>query len=172
MKYFSLIFLIVLQISCNKESSISTLVILENDTISKVHVNQIDTPEKALISGYLFAYGNECTTNSDKNKCKMLAAMNIEDECNTKHLEFLKKWFKNDGIMQFKLQKCPNLSYKSSIQNTFDKIILNRNADTLSIDYIIKGLNNSQEKSWYVKQEDFYLIKNNAFLKIKTIKKL
>ncbi len=171
MKYLLLLFLVTFQISCKEESKNYTYTILDKDSIHAVNIQFIDMPEKALISGYLFVYGNECIANSDKNKCKLLTALNIADECSTNHINFLKKWFKNDNIMQSKLRNCPNLPHNFAIQNSFDKITLNRKGDTLSIKYIVKGINNSQEKSWNVHREDFFLIKNNTFLKLKSNRK-
>ena len=167
MKYFSVIFLMLFLISCKQKLKNYTHIILDKDSIYTSNIQTLKESEKALISGYLFAYGNECIANSNKNKCKILYELNINDECNNDHISFLKKWFKNDNLMQYKLRNCPNFPHNFAIQNSFDKIIINRN-DTLSIKYTVKGLNNSQEKSWNVSREDFYFIKNNTFLKLKS----
>ena len=166
MKLFAFISLLLILVSCQQKPRRYTSVILDNDSIYTTNIHKIDEAEKALICGYLFAYGNECTTDSDKNKCNLLTDLQIDNECDSTHRAFLKKWFKKDGIMQYKLQKCPNLPHNFAIQNSFDKLVLKRKNDTLSIHYIIKGMNNSQEKSWNINREETYLIKNNTLLKI------
>ena len=167
MKNFYCILFLVPFISCKEKPVSYTQTVLENDAVNTSFLKQVQAPEKALISGYLYAYGNECTTGSNKNKCNLLAALHIADECSKTHLEFLKKWFKNDVIMQYKLRNCPNLPHNFAIQNTIDKLVLKRRGDTISIQYAIKGINNSQEKSWNINREDRYLIQSNTLLKIK-----
>jgi len=161
----ALLFLLFL-CSCTKQETTITNVVYENNKINSGYLNKIQTPEKALLTWYLYAYGNECDKNSSKIKCQILKELNIEDECNGNHLNNLLQWFSNDMLAVYKLNKCPNLTLKSAIQNTFEKIVLVRNVDTLSIEFSIKGLNTIQEKSWNVNQKDTYLIKNNSFNKI------
>ena len=78
------------------------------------------------------------------------------------------QWFSNDMMAVYKLNKCPNLKANSAIQNTLKKIVLIKNADTISIEYSIKGLNTSQEKSWNMNKTERYLITNKNFVKLKT----
>jgi len=152
--------------ACTKQETIITNVVLEHNKINSEYLNKIQAPEKALLSWYLYAYGNECDANSSKIKCQILEELNIEDECNGNHLNNLLQWFSNDMLAVYKLNKCPNLTLKSAIQNTFEKIVLVRNADTLSIEFSVKGINTIQEKSWNVNQTDLYLINSNSFNKI------
>ena len=113
----------------------------------------MDAPEKALISGYLFAYANECITNSEKNKCKLLARLNIDNECSSNHINFLRGWFKNDNLMQYKLLNCPNLPHNFAVQNSIKKIVLKRASDTLSITLKASGMNTIQEKFGQLKKQ-------------------
>ncbi len=161
------LFLLLLFISCKKKAIKYTQIVVDNNQVNTFFLKQLQAPEKALICGYLFAYGNECIADSDNNKCKLLTALHVEDECSKAHLKFLKEWFKNDIIMQYKLRNCPNLPHNFAIQNTIDKIVLKRTGDTLNIQYAIKGMNNSQEKSWNIIREDNYLIQSNTLQKIK-----
>jgi len=153
-------------ISCKQKSENYTHVILYKDSIYTANIQYINTPEKALISGYLFAYGNECIANSNKNKCEILYELNITDECNNDHVSFLKKWFKNDDLMQYKLRNCPNLPHNFATQNSIKKIVLKRSSDTLTITIKASGMNTIQEKFWTIEKTDSYLIKDNSFIKI------
>ena len=166
MKNIYTILSLFLLISCQQKATNHTYVILENDKINTSYLNQIKAPEKALLSWYLYAYGNECDSSSLKIKCKLLEALKISNECDPKHLSMLLQWFSNDMLAVYKLNKCPNLPIKSAIQNTFEHITLTRNLDTLSIHFSIKGLNTLEEKNWNVNQKDNYLMKNNTFIKL------
>lgn len=164
-KYF-LIFIVLLQISCTKNVSNYTQVVLENNTINTQFIESIEEPEKMLLSWYLLAYGNECTLESDKIKCKLLDLLKIEDECNPAHINKLKKWFLGNPLMYGKLHKCPNFPFKFEVQNTIEKIVLQRSNDTLTIVFKVDGMNTAQEKFWNIEQKKRFLIKKNQLQKI------
>ena len=166
MRNYTIIFILLSLFSCEDVKNNYHLVIADNDKISTDHIRSLDEPGKALLSWYLYAYGNQCKKASSKIKCQILNEMGIEDECRSQHLNNLLKWFSNDMLVVYKLNKCPNLPIDSAIQNTFEKIELIRNVDTLSIRYSINGLNTIQEKSWNISKTDSYLIFNNTFSKI------
>ena len=160
-------FLVVFTLfGCKQKTSNYTVTVLENTIINSEFLQTISPPEKALLSWYLYAYGNECDEGSNTNKCKILKELKIFNECETDHLNNLLKWFSTDMLAVYKLKNCPNLSSSSAIQNSIDKIVLSRNNKTLTIDYKIKGLNNIQEKSWNIERSDSYLIKDNSIQKI------
>lgn len=166
MRYIYVFFFSFLFISCSHDKRNYSEIILKNNKINKKFIEQLDEPEKALLSWYLYAYGNECDGESSKIKCDILQELNIDDECNPKHLNNLLQWFSNDMLAVYKLNKCPNITSESAIQNTFESIILSRNKNKLSIEITTKGLNTIQEKSWNKTQTDTYLIKNKTFIKI------
>lgn len=151
--------------SCTKQEN-KTSVILENEKINPEVIKSLDDSERALLSWYLYAYGNACEDNATKNKCKILKELNILDECNPEHLDNLLQWFSKDLLAPYKLKKCPNMPSNSAIQNAFKKIILTKKADALLIEYNIMGMNNSQEKSWNINTIDSYLIKDLTLVKI------
>ncbi|NVK53150.1 MAG: hypothetical protein HWD85_09465 [Flavobacteriaceae bacterium] len=163
MKKLVLFLMIVQFIACNKKQY--TIVVVDNEKVQADFIHKIDRAEKALITWYLYAYGNECTNSKPATKCELLKLLEINNECNTKHLQMLKQWLSKDILASYKLKKCPNLPHNSAIQNSIDKLILTRNNKALSISYKIKGLNNSQEKSWNIERTDHYIIENNTFLK-------
>jgi hypothetical protein len=164
MKYV-LIILIVLVVSCKKTDNFTHHIYVDKQ-LSKDLLNHMSTPEKALLCGYLFVYGNECNSDSDKVKCHILNELQIEDECDANHVEFLKKWFINDVIMSLKLQKCPVLPRKFAIQNSIKKIIISKHSDTLSISINVIGMNTSQEKNWNINQTESFIIQNDSFIKV------
>ena len=167
MKLFSILILINLLISCQQKEINYSEVILENEIINTEFLQETDASEKALINGYLFAYGNECTSEKSHIKCDILKELSIENECDSDHISKLQKWFSEDLMMKIKLLNCPNLPQKGAIQNTIYKIELKRKNDTITIVFGVKGLNNSQEKSWDIEQSNSYIIKNETFIILK-----
>jgi hypothetical protein len=154
----------ILFFSCKKENIQYTHKIVLNNKLDEDILANIKTPERVLLLGYLFVYGNECDEFSDKIKCKILLKLNINNECNTEHINELKKWFKNDVILSLKLQKCPVLPSKSAIQNRIEKIITQQNNDTITITINVVGMNTVQEKHWDIEQSDTFIIRNNSFI--------
>ncbi len=162
MRYlFILITFGLLLISCNSKPLQYSYVIVEDEEISIEFLQKINEEERALLSWYLFAYGNECVQDSDKTKCKLLALLNIDNECSADHISYLLKWFSANVLMQFKLYNCPNLPYSSAIQNTVEKMMIRRVTDTIFFTIKVRGLNESQEKSWNIEQTDKYIIDGN-----------
>ncbi len=166
MKNILLLGLLLIFISCTRKQS-NAIVVLENNEINNKALAQLDTPERALVLWYLYAYGNECDGSTENIKCKLLAKMGVNNECDATHLSYLLQWFSTDMLAVYKLNKCPSLSVKSAIQNKFKKIKLIRNKDTLAIDYYVMGLNASQEKSWNVIKIDTFVIKDRTLVKLK-----
>lgn len=156
--------LLFLLFSCQQNNYKSTIV--ENNIINEKFLQQANDPEKALISMYLFAFGNECKMDTAFVKFKILKSLNIDNECNTEHIDFLKQWFNSNMYMLNKLQNCPNLPYNFAIQNKIKKVELEKQNDTLTIIINVKGVNESQEKAWNITQKDSYIVKNNSLLKI------
>ena len=166
MKIFNLLLLLILLGSCQEKSENYTVVVLENEKINSEFVETIEEPEKAMISWYLFSFGNGCDNSSSKIKCQLLQELKIKDECNSVHLDNLLQWFSKDMLAVYKLKSCPNIAKESPIQNTFEFISLQKTADTLSITYTVKGINSVQEKSWNTTRTEAYLIRNKTFFKI------
>lgn len=166
MKKISFILLSILLLSCDNETIFYTENIIENNHINKAFLSKTDNAEQALITGYLYAYGNEVTDTSTNVKAQILNTLQISNECDSAHLNNLKQWFKNDVIMFYKLKNCPNLPIKSPIQNGIKHMNLHRHNDTLQISILVYGLNNSQEKNWNSTQTETFLINENTFEKL------
>jgi len=160
----SVLFLVIL-FSCKENAKKYKHVIFKDHIIHKETIKNLHNSEKALLTMYLYAYANACDT-TESPKCKILKLLNIENECDIKHINFLKKWFKNDYIFNLKLENCPVLASNSAIQNKFKEIIISRNIDTIFIQYQLLGMNNSQEKSWNINRRDTFLVKEKALIKM------
>jgi len=154
--------------SCQNEEIKYNEIIIENNQINSQFLSSLGNSERALITGYLYAYGNQCLDTSTNVKAKILKQLNIKNECDSLHLDFLSQWFKNDVILFYKLKSCPNLPFDSAIQNEIKEMSLHRHNDTLTISVLVYGLNNSQEKNWNSTQSETFVIKNNTFHKVKT----
>ncbi len=163
---YNYIIVFLLFFACTKKEVKFDVSIINNQHINTEFLSKIDEPEKALISAYLYAYGNECVDTSTNVKSQILKQLKITDECDTTHLNHLSKWFKNDVIMFYKFKNCPALPYNSAIQNQIKQMELYRHNDTLKISILVYGLNNSQEKNWNSHQTETFLIKNREFIKL------
>jgi len=163
---YKILFYLLIFIFFSCQNNNYEITVVENDNVNKEFLQKANNPEKALISMYLFAYGNECKINTSSVKCKILKSLNIGNECNTKHVEFLKQWFATNRLMLIKLQNCPNLPYNFAIQNQIEEIGIIKQNDTLTILFNVKGVNQSQEKTWDITQKDSYIIMNETLVKI------
>ncbi len=166
LKPYLLILWIIFLFSCQEKGIKYNQTIIDEFQVNKDFLETIDDAEKALICGYLYAYGNECIDTSTSAKCKVLKELNITNECESKHLSFLSQWFENDVIMFYKFKNCPNLTHDSPIQNEINEMKLYRHNDTLIITVLVKGINNLEEKNWSSRQTEKFLIDNKTFKKI------
>ncbi len=167
MKTLGLFLLVLVFFSCQSPAINYQVTVVDSLGINPLFPTQLDREGIALLEGYLYAYGNECLPNSHKNKCNILIQLGVDNECNTTYLKELTHWFENDPVMLYKLQNCPAIPANFAIDNSIDKLVLSRHQDTLAVDYLIKGQNNAQEKSWNIDRTDLYRIEDNHFIKIK-----
>ena len=164
MKYIFSICLVLSLLSCQLESIDYSIDILKDGMVDTSFVDKINEPGRMLLGWYLFAYGNECSAENDKPKCKILHSLDVDNECDTLYVEQLRRWFKKDVYRNIKLRNCPSLPLKGAIQNEFQYITLERSQDTLSISFRVDGMNNSQEKSWNVERVERFLLVDSVFL--------
>ena len=141
------------------------LLVSEHDAISNINFEILDEPGRAILYWYLFAYGNECQ-DSKGLKCKILEKMKIQDECDENHIAFMEKWVKNNVLMQYKLQKCPNLPYNFAVKNIIEKIDLHRHRDTITMRFKVRGINALAEKSWNIDQTAAYLVDGDSVIQL------
>ncbi len=148
-----------------------TVKFLWRDSSSTMVINEafcktISDPEKAAL-GYVATFiGNDCrwdgdyTENRSNLKCEILTALNLGYQCSDKHLGFLRQWFKNDTTALKALEACPTTPNTSTIQDTFDEIVLTSKGNEISVFFQASGINMREEKSWSWSETDYFQLDN------------
>jgi hypothetical protein len=151
---------------------------LWRDTSSSMIINKefcttITDPEKAVL-GYVATFiGNECWWDGDANdersnlKCEILTALNLGYQCSDKHLGFLRQWFKNDTTVMKELEACPTTPNTSTIQDTFDEIVLTIKGNQILVLFKASGINLREERSWNWTQADYFQFDNDNIKLVK-----
>ncbi|MCL4277962.1 MAG: hypothetical protein KJZ94_09970 [Ignavibacteria bacterium] len=155
-----------------------TVKFLWRDSSASIVINEnfcktISDPEKAAL-GYVATFiGNECwwdgdyTDKRDNLKCEILTALNLGYQCSDKHLGFLRQWFKNDTTALKELEACPTTPNTSTIQDTFDEIILTTKGNEISVFFKATGVNMREEESWNWTETDYFQLDNDNIKLIK-----
>lgn len=127
----------------------------------------ITDSEKAAL-GYVASFiGNECEwdgvpTNDRSNlKCEILTALNLNYQCSEQHLGFLKQWFRNDSTVLKELEACPTTPNTSTIQETFDEIILTTKGDAISAYFKASGIHLREEREWSWSETNHFKVQND-----------
>lgn len=149
-----------------------TVKFLWRDSNNSIVINHefcktISAPEKAAL-GYVATFiGNECwwdgdyTDKRDHLKCEILTALDLGYQCSDKHLGFLKQWFKNDQAALNELEACPTIPNTSTIQDTFDEIILTTKGNEIIVFFKANGLNMREGKTWNWTQTNYFQLDND-----------
>lgn len=141
--------------------------------INEAYCKTISDPEKAALGFVATFIGNECSwdgkMNDDRSnlKCKILTALNLGYQCSDRHLGFLKQWFKNDSASLQKLVSCPTIPNTSTIQETFDEIIITTKQDEISIFFKASGINLREERDWTWSETNYFKLENGHIKLIK-----
>ena len=155
-----------------------TIKVLWRDSSSTIVINEkfcktISEPEKAAL-GYVATYiGNECwwdgdyTDKRDNLECVILTALNLGYQCSDKHLGFLRKWFKMDATVLKKLESCPTTPDTSTIQDTFNEIVLTTKGNKIIVYFEASGVNMREERSWSWTETNYFQINNDNLKLIK-----
>lgn len=155
-----------------------TVKFLWRDSSASIVINEnfcktISDPEKAVL-GYVATFiGNECwwdgdyTDKRDNLKCEILTALNLGHQCSDKHLGFLRQWFKNDTIALKELETCPTTPNTSTIQDTFDEIILTTKGNEISVFFKANGVNMREGRTWSWSETDYFQLDNDHIKRIK-----
>lgn len=126
--------------------------------INQDYLNSMSNAEKAAL-GYVATFiGNECWWDGDANHdrsnldCKVISALGLGYQCSEEHLGFLRKWFSTDKRVLSELEKdnCPTTPYTSTIQNSFDEIIVKTKGNLIMLEYKVSAVNlrEGQSSSW------------------------
>lgn len=141
--------------------------------LNEEFIKTISDAEKAAIGYLATGIGNECDwdgkTEEDRSnlKCKILSALNLGYQCSEQHLGFLRKWFINDKEAISSLENCGTMPFTSTIQNSFEEIILEKDGDTIKIFCKIKGLNSRESQSWSSSNIFYFRFNNDNIWLIK-----
>lgn len=144
-------------------------------TIDEQLCKTLSDPERAALGFVATFIGSECNWDGEANddfsnlKCKTLDALNLGYQCSTKHLGFLRTWFRNDSLSLKKLENCPTIPYTASSQTTFDHINLKVQGVDISVEFGANGVNIRMGQSWSWTETDHFRVDNNT---IKLIKKI
>lgn len=153
-------------------TSDKTVKFLWRDSSGTMAINQdfcktISNSEKAAL-GYVATFiGNECEwdgvpTNDRSNlKCEILTALNLGYQCSEQHLGLLQQWFKNDTTVLKELEACPTTPNTSTIQDTFDEIVLTTKGDEISVYFKASGIHLREEREWSWSETNHFKVQND-----------
>lgn len=134
--------------------------------INQDYCKTITDSEKAAL-GYVATFiGNECewdgvpTKDRSNLKCEILTALNLGYQCSEQHLGFLQQWFKTDTAVLKKLKICPTTPNTSTIQETFDEIILTTKGNEISVFFKASVINLRDERVWSWSETNYFKVQN------------
>lgn len=155
-----------------------TVKFLWRDSSAAIMINQdyckiISDSERAAL-GYVATFiGNECewdgvpTKDRSNLKCEILTALNLGYQCSEQHLGFLQQWFKNDTTVLKELEACPTTPNTSTIQDTFDEIILTTKGNEISVFFKASGIHLREEREWSWSETHYFKVQNDHLQLIK-----
>lgn len=148
-----------------------TVKFLWRDSNAAIVINQdycktITDSEKAAL-GYVATFiGNECewdgmpTKDRSNLKCEILTALNLGYQCSEQHLGFLQQWFKNDTTVLKELEACPTTPNTSTIQETFEEIVLTTKGNEISVSFKASGIHLREEREWSWSETNYFKVQN------------
>ena len=143
------------------KDSISTIV------INKDFCESIHDSEKAALAYIATFIGSECwwdgSMNEDRSnlQCEIHKALNLGYQCSKKHLGIIEKWFSGDKDVLDEIQNCPIIPHTATVQNTFDKIDLNRIGDTIEISFAVTQINTREALSTEYTEKNIFIIQGD-----------
>ncbi len=149
------------------ETEINSIVI--NDE----YIKNISEPEKAALGYAAVFIENECewdgnmAENRGNLKCKILPALNLGYQCSNTHLEFLKRWFRNNETVLKELERCPTKPDGATEQNTFDEINIDINENNITVFFNGSGYNLRESETWNWTEKHYFEFKENELILIK-----
>jgi hypothetical protein len=155
-----------------------TVKFLWRDSSASIVINEefcktISEPEKAALGFVATFIGNECwwdgdyTDKRDNLKCEILTALDLGYQCSDNHLGFLRHWFKNDKETLQEFKACPTTPHTSTIQDTFDEIVLTTKGNEISVSFKANAVNMREEQSWNWTETDYFQLDNDNIKLIK-----
>ncbi len=140
--------------------------------VNNEYCKTISEAEKAAIGFVAFSKvsDQDWQGNPDDEilNSKINTALNLGDQCSTKHLNFLKKWFKNDKKSLDILQDCLKIPFTASFQESLENIYIKTKGDTIKITSKVLGYNIHGNDGWDFIQEDTFILKKDNLVLIKS----
>ena len=136
------------------------------------YIRSISEPEKAVLTYIATFIGNECEWDGHASetrsnlKCKILNALDLGYQCSPYHLDFLRKWFRNNKVILKELENCPTTPDGATIQDTFDEINLEIKGNQITIFFKASGINMREASSWNWTEKQHFEFKENELILI------
>lgn len=116
--------------------------------LNEDYLSKLSDAEKAVLGYYATFHGNECWWDGDKPnddrsnlKCKLISALNLGYQCSDTHLDFLRKWFRNEPKLLAELDYCATIPNTATTQDSFEEIHIERSTDYFTIRFNICAVN-------------------------------
>lgn len=138
---------------------------LDKNDILQLNTNYIKTltDQQRAALGYIATdVSNECYWDGNKKadesnlKCTFLSALNLGYQCSETHLNFLKKWFKEDTKVLERLQYCNKTESSAKVKDHFIEVKMITTKDTIKILYSAIGEDLEQQRVWRWQEESTY----------------
>lgn len=143
--------------------------------LNKGYCDSISDPERAALGFVATFIGNECWWDGEANvnrsnlKCTILSALDLGYQCSEEHLGFLRKWFRNDSASLKLLEDCPTTPYTSTVQETFEEIIISTQGNEISVTYQARAINYRDDYSKTWKQTDNFILQDDNLMLVKSL---
>ncbi|TAF35248.1 MAG: hypothetical protein EAZ57_01215 [Cytophagales bacterium] len=132
--------------------------------------NSLSDAERAAL-GYVVTFiGSDCNwdgqANKDFNNLKCLAnnALGLGYQCSEEHLDFLRRWFRNDEASLDALKSCASVPMTATTQETFDFINLKVKDNMISVEFAVTGFCMNSGESWSWTGTNHFLFEDNGLM--------
>lgn len=148
------------------------------DHLNKIKLNtdylkSVSEPEKAVLAYVACFVGNECEWDGERNEkannlnCKIISSLNLGYQCSDKHLDYIRRWFKNDLNVLKDLENCSITPDGATVQSTFKEINVEVNEQKIIVLFKATGLNLKEQKTWTWTEKLFFKFSNNELKLLK-----
>jgi hypothetical protein len=142
-------------------------------TLNEKYIKNISEPEKAVLAYVATFIGNECSWDGKANenrsnlKCKILSGLDLGYQCSSRHLDFLRFWFRNNKNILKELENCPTTPDGATVQDTFDEIDLEIKDNKITVFFKASGINVREQQSWKWTENHFFEFKDDELILLK-----
>jgi hypothetical protein len=135
--------------------------------LNNEYLASISESEKAALAYVATFVGNDCDWEGEAKpdrsnlRCKLISALELGCQCSATHLNFLRRWFRNDSNALERLNDCPTIPFTATKQTTFDKINISSSKNNIVVYFEASGINTREEKSWEWDETCYFELHNN-----------